>query len=107
MKGTMCFRRRARRVENNSNDAMLPGFESSSQFNFEDRNVASELGSGINSRDFESRNWGNLANSARRPSLTAFASPGSKSQKYKKGVRAPNSSPMNNSSGKGASNNMA
>ena len=69
--------------------------------------VASACGSGIAAAPAASAKRAKRANSSSLPARTAAASVGSKSQKYRNGVVAPNSSPMNSSGGEGASNTIA
>ncbi|MCY1231043.1 hypothetical protein D9M72_434790 [compost metagenome] len=67
----------------------------SRQRSFDARKVASAFGSGMRARAASSANAANPPNSARRPSDTALARSGPKSQKNWNGVEAANSSPMN------------
>ena len=87
-RGTISRRRIASRARYMaSHPAARSPVVASSQFNLADRNVSSDVGSGIASRLCGSSNSGNFANSALRPFRTASASSGSKCCKERKRLR--------------------
>ena len=76
------------------------------QSSLERSKVPTAHGSGIAAAAAGSWNCGKRANSLRLPSRTAALNSSPKSQKNRKGVAAPNSSPMKTSGGDGASSTM-
>src|SRR5579884_1468940 len=102
MRGTISRCRQTNRSRKNCSHWMCAGLSTEAQSSFDLKNVSSRFGSGILACASAEANCENRANSARLPSVTFDARSGPKSQKKRKGLLAPNSSPINNNGGEGA-----